>query len=369
MGIFRLLLALAVVAAHTTTHLSRMVLPGHVAVEAFFIISGFYIALILHRKYNFKGATWLFYQQRYLRLMPMYWLAVLSTVAACAFYSVIAHRPAGVFAVWSAHCENLSTGSLLALCTTHMTMLGLDGLMFCAFSGQPLSLYLTPHWTQEPLPAVRFMLVPPAWSLSVELMFYLCAPFIVRRSVRFQVSIVAMTFACRIAAGLAFGLPDEPWSNRFFPFEAGLFILGSLAYRCLTQAENLVQRYPISRVGTIALLGVTSLFYQFIHLPDEVRRWGFLVLVLFSVPLLFAATQRNAMDRWIGEMSYPLYLIHQVVLFSAEPILRRIGGFANDIASMFIPLAIAAVIYALIERPLELRRARRYHRKTELSEF
>jgi len=61
------------------------------------MISGFYMALVLDRKYNFTGATRLFYQQRYLRLAPIYWVAVLITLAAAGVHTIMLHHrvPAG----------------------------------------------------------------------------------------------------------------------------------------------------------------------------------------------------------------------------------------------------------------------------------
>src|SRR5688572_10026095 len=101
MGILRLLLALAVVVAHcpTSTTLQGWVLPGSIAVQAFYVISGFYMALVLNEKYTFEGSTKLFYQQRYLRLAPMYWLTVLITIGACAFYTLWGDKPAGKFEI------------------------------------------------------------------------------------------------------------------------------------------------------------------------------------------------------------------------------------------------------------------------------
>ena len=81
-------------------------------------------------------------------------------------------------------------------------------------------------------------------------------------------------------------------------------------------------RPAITAVTTAAIL-----MYAWVPLPEGVRHWGFLGLIAVSVPLLFAATQRDPVDRWIAEMSYPLYLLHQVTLYSAELLFRRISGF------------------------------------------
>src|SRR4051794_14358576 len=76
MGVLRLLLALAVV----VTHLGGVAfgyrpILGPDAVQAFYAISGFYMALVLDTKYGTSlKAVRLFWQNRYLRLAPTYWI-------------------------------------------------------------------------------------------------------------------------------------------------------------------------------------------------------------------------------------------------------------------------------------------------------
>ncbi|KFF58192.1 hypothetical protein JF66_20400, partial [Cryobacterium sp. MLB-32] len=76
----RFLLALAVVAAHAGTLWPSTFagVGGIVAVEAFFIISGFYMGLVLNGTYrNRKGA---FYANRALRIFPEFWIVVIVTL-------------------------------------------------------------------------------------------------------------------------------------------------------------------------------------------------------------------------------------------------------------------------------------------------
>ena len=369
MGILRLVLALAVVISHTSTRLNKTAVPGTVAVQAFFIISGYYIALILDRKYRFAGGTRLFYQQRYLRLAPMYWLAILGTLGAGAFYTVLSHHPAGIFAILARHGAHLSPASIAVLCLTQVTMLGQDAMIFFSMSGQPLALRFTPYWPAGALPAERFLLSPVAWSLSVELLFYLSAPFLVRRSVRFQLALVSIIFALRAFAISHWSLALFPWNCRFFLFEAALFLLGSVAYRLLPRAENLVRSCRSLRPVITTVMAAAILCYNWIPLPDEARHWSFLALIAMSIPLLFAATQRDRVDRWIAEMSYPLYLLHQVTLFAAEPLLRRTSGITNEFVVLLLPLGTAALAYSLIERPFESWRARRYERSVAAAKW
>ena len=71
LGIIRFLLAMAVVLSHIGSVMGEIIfsLPhGIIAVELFFIISGFYMALILSGKYSAPGKVKLFYLNRFLRL-------------------------------------------------------------------------------------------------------------------------------------------------------------------------------------------------------------------------------------------------------------------------------------------------------------
>jgi peptidoglycan/LPS O-acetylase OafA/YrhL len=83
MGLVRLLLALAVVAAHAGP-------PGGVAwlemtggpasVQCFYVISGFYMALILNEKYVGPGSYGVFVRSRLWRLLPMFFVVLAATL-------------------------------------------------------------------------------------------------------------------------------------------------------------------------------------------------------------------------------------------------------------------------------------------------
>ena len=68
MGVFRLILALAVVLGHTAYEGPRLMSPGD-AVHVFFVISGFYMCMVLRRKYGCSArGVGVFYLNRFLRL-------------------------------------------------------------------------------------------------------------------------------------------------------------------------------------------------------------------------------------------------------------------------------------------------------------
>ncbi|MEZ6023978.1 MAG: hypothetical protein R3C16_11320 [Hyphomonadaceae bacterium] len=80
MGMVRFALAMAVVLSHLPLATFQF-LSGGLAVQCFFIISGFYMALVLDGKYKDVG---LFYSNRLLRLFPTYF--VMMAVTAVGLY-------------------------------------------------------------------------------------------------------------------------------------------------------------------------------------------------------------------------------------------------------------------------------------------
>lgn len=107
MGVLRFLLALSVAWTHAGLPKG---LSGDLCVTIFFVISGFYMAMVLNENPAY-GQVSAFYQQRLLRLFPTYWallaLALLagvitpSAVCAAAVGSLAAndfgHMNAGLF--------------------------------------------------------------------------------------------------------------------------------------------------------------------------------------------------------------------------------------------------------------------------------
>jgi peptidoglycan/LPS O-acetylase OafA/YrhL len=83
MGIIRVLLAIAVVVGHASSvvpNRAPKMTGGTASVEMFYMISGFYMAMVLNRKYRGPGSTWVFYMNRLLRLYPTYLAVLLLTL-------------------------------------------------------------------------------------------------------------------------------------------------------------------------------------------------------------------------------------------------------------------------------------------------
>ena len=77
MGIFRVCLALCVVLSHGL-NLPIPAATADVAVQTFYIVSGFYMGLVLTEKYHSPSS---FFLNRALRLYPAYFVVALATLA------------------------------------------------------------------------------------------------------------------------------------------------------------------------------------------------------------------------------------------------------------------------------------------------
>ena len=153
-----------------------------------------------------------------------------------------------------------------------------------------------------------FQFIPQAWSMSLELMFYALAPFIVRRN---SLVLICIVILCQIGRQIAFneGLTGSGFCYRFFPFEIGLFVTGILAHRAwrfLKEGELL--SFPVSLALGAAALGAV-LIHQYVY-DFNLYQYRFLFFMAAALPFLFDLSQRIKVDRLCGELSYPIYLIH-----------------------------------------------------------
>lgn len=208
--------------------------------------------------------------------------------------------------------------------------------------------YYTMDYTASPYPVWRTMTLSPAWTLELELTFYLLAPFLVNRRLRTIFAIIALSFVARFS-WYAMGHDVDPWNYRFFPFEIGLFVLGIAAYRV---SKMLAWRPSPPLLYLIFALAVGSILgYDLLGLSHS----SFVYLFIFAafIPYVFALTRSWKVDRFLADMSFPLYLAHWPVMFFILDYLPmpwpEFPGIVPAIAS--VAAAVALVIF--VERPIE----------------
>jgi len=349
MGTLRTLFAIAVVFAHTWAK-GPVLVGGRNAVELFYVISGFLISYVLveRRGYPRVGA---FYANRLLRLYPMYAAVALATLAL-----IIATRQAGFLDVY----RDAPAAAVDLLVGSNLLLLGQDWVMFAGVDAGHL--VFTPDFHRSAIELWRGLLVPQAWTLGVELSFYLIAPFVLARR-RWLLALLALSLAIRaglVVAGL--GLHD-PWSNRFFPAELSLFLLGALAQQELLPRYRrwFAGREGGAASGATAFLVVACSLYFLVPVPEIVKTVALFALFIPLVPLTFMFQERHAADARIGDLSYPIYIGHLLVIDLASYGFKAAGivdPLAISLACVVLAVGFAWVLDEGIGRPMERIRAR-----------
>jgi peptidoglycan/LPS O-acetylase OafA/YrhL len=310
MGVLRCCLALSVLLVHDMEGWFKLI-DGAAAVQCFFLISGFYMALVLHERYSDLRA---FYFNRALRLFPTYWAVVLLILAA----AMLAGRPNFIEATLQG---DLTWDARALVFVSSFALIGSDAMLFVRPT--QTGLVFTADFWREPPQLFWFHPVPPAWSLPVEMAFYVLAPFLVRSRWRL-LGMVLLGLVVRIIVYMLFGSHD-PWLYRFFPAELAVFCPGGLAYHFYRRiALNAAAR----SIGVICLGMLIAAMLVYPHLPPTARYVPISAAVLASLPFVFALTRDFAADRWIGELSYAIYLLH-------FPVLQYVSGTLSVVAWTF----------------------------------
>ena len=229
-------------------------------------------------------------------------------------------------------------------------MLGLDQYSFLELTGG--SLHPAP-FNQTEHSLYRLMPLGQAWTLGLEMTFYLMAPFVVRRRIATVLALIGASFAVRLGLQAGWGLDGDPWSYRFFPSELALFLAGCIAYHCY---RNEAMRPLLVTVS--AAIFVVLLINRW-HGLTRVASVAFLAAAIVAIPSLFRVTKRWRWDRELGELSYSLYLCHGLVIFILDAAIRFEAPLYRALAIVVLSCLLSVALYLTVEIPLERWRAGR----------
>jgi peptidoglycan/LPS O-acetylase OafA/YrhL len=351
MGMVRVMLAMAVVLSHLPLA-SYKFLSGGLAVQAFFIISGFYMALVLDGKYKDIG---LFYSNRLLRLFPTYFVMVALTIGAVYLFNGSATMdPALVDRIM----QDPVTTAVMAI--ENIVMVGQEMLFWFSIDDAGALVWdpRGPLPDENTVVGWQGLFVPQAWSLSMELVFYAVAPFLARAGWKWIAAICAASIALRLSGAFIEGTDYLLWQGRFFPTALFLFLLGMLAHKALPFVATLPKA-----VGWIVALATLAFIVTFPLLgwTDIRLRWAVYAIFFVTTPFIFHAFKDNALDRWIGDLSYPIYMTQ---LFVIGLVLTQEPPFGMWIG-IFGTIAMSVLVLLLIDHPLDRWRQHRAHAKRE----
>lgn len=328
-----------------------MVMVGHLldhgqfgtyAVFGFYVISGYLMTLIMHQSYGYTGVGRLrFLLNRALRLYPLYWLACLFSIGLIILL--------GNDAVSGFH--------RVIYLPTNATSIG-----------ENLSMWFIGFFPNKVAPR----LVPPTWSITVELFFYLMICTGLSRSMqRVQVWLGAS------AAYYIFSFATaQNWGYRYFPVPAASlpFAIGSLVFflRGYWRTQKLFRARLFAPEWLLILILINALSWAISKRFFEGT--FYISLLVSSVLVLQLASGREwkwmskKLDTFIGDLSYPIYLLHwptgllvSYTLFGKPIRDASANGLMNLAISLLLIFSISIVLVKLVDRPMQNLRAKVKH--------
>jgi len=292
---------------------------GIAAVNLFFVLSGYWIYRMYENKYTTaRRPVLLFLASRFLRVLPIFWL----------------FNGLAIFKHYALH----------------------DGV----FSAQkPLDIF--PNVCVLGYASLPQMPLVPAWSLDIEMQFYLIFPmlYLVLKATRaYAPALVAA--AVVISAVCSYALQDSDYT--VFPF-LGFFMLGGLAAgRQWQPSRPLILAGSVLSIVFLACVLLLPMLRGFaIHGVDPAKfSWNpalNFALTLFLAPVFLSSVHRKSTraDRLLGDASYVLYCSHWLAVLVAANYLAGLPHLTKApiiTALLMITYLISFVLTIYVDRPI-----------------
>ncbi|MBN9049222.1 MAG: acyltransferase [Rhizobiales bacterium] len=301
-GVLRLILAMMVVVSHGVPasgfegFLARLGI-GSVAVMGFFVLSGFIITEAIDVYYRERPAA--FIANRMLRILPPYWLALI--------LSLMVHALLQWGGILSIHGENprdiFSAQNIAANTFAVIPLQGLLGVFD---------------------PAKFYGFVRYYWAVLIEVDFYIVAFAIMLPGLVFKRKRADIAAACVAALLLCHVVNDYVRPIRHELSYIPYFALGVSLYAWRSG-------YRLALIGVIASAAATLVaFLRYLNQMKplsalaSIDDWPVVATNIVLLTIVCVAIFRlsntdttgpaRRIDRWFGDLSYPIYLNHYTVL-------------------------------------------------------
>ena len=253
--------------------------PGVVSVVVFYAISGYVMSALIERHFSEAGQAGHFYIDRVARIYPQYLAYALATLF---WFLSVGHTT-----------PFLQHAPSLADLLNNALIVPLNFFMFNA--------------------ADQFTLLPPAWSLGAEVLFYVLAPWLWRYW-RFAKVLALVSLAVQALAWFGV-LPTDAWGYRLLPGVLWVFMAGMALQRYRQSLRTLSIKTFYLLPLAIGLLALGLRKQAVLGTPYNAE---VLLGCALGLPAIQALTQWQALDNarfkaWdqrLGDLSYGIFLNH-----------------------------------------------------------
>jgi peptidoglycan/LPS O-acetylase OafA/YrhL len=286
--------------AHAASRFAQVINHGYLAVDFFFLLSGFVVAYAYDERWR-NMSTMAFFKRRLIRLHPMILVAML--IGALMFYfqkselfPKIAETP-----MWL----------VLAVMVIGMTLVPVGAALDIRGWGE-----------MHPLNG-------PAWSLFYEYVANILYAFVVRRFSRAALGVCVFLAGCALVhycvtgptGDVIGGWSLEPAQVRIgltrllYPFFAGLLLsrvvrIGHVKHAFLLSSAIVIAALALPRFGGEQALWMNGLYESLC------------IILVFPLVVYLGASGRAESGlsaracRFLGDISYPIYIIHYPFVYT-----------------------------------------------------
>lgn len=282
MGTLRYLLAVLVLLSHAGVNIAGHH-PGVMAVAVFYALSGYVMSALIQRHYRPVSTTPRFYLDRLLRIYPQY---AIYALAAALWFGITAQRT--YFLQHEPSLQDLLNNLLIV------------PLNYFMYNG-----------------AERFTLIPPAWSLGAELLFYLLAPWLWRHW-KAALALALLSLVVQVLAWHGV-LHSDWWGYRLLPGVLWVFVLGMAMHRLHAahhhhRARVLALAVPVLCAIAMGYLGLRGLLVRPYTL-EVLTGAAVAALALQACTRWPGSAAWSRFDHHLGNISYGVFLNHFLLMW------------------------------------------------------
>lgn len=318
-GVVRFVLASLVVLFHIT----KIVFIGHLAVYCFFILSGYWVSLMYETKYSkAKQPLLVFYCSRIFRLLPVYYLVSILTFIMLYLFDINAIEKL-----------NFTSFSGIGFGLVNIFMLGYNQLSFA--------------------PLV------PAWSLDIELQFYLLLPIFLLFMKQRRKRLLFICISFFLTFVLSFLLTDLFICKTILKYLV-FFLIGIEIYKSKIEFKPKLEiTCNVLFVGILLIHYIVPDLFTLVKLVNSNYNEFFNILASFLlIPLLANSVLRksDSKDILLGGMSYVLYLSHWMFAIPYNYYIKeltKIDRIPYTLAYLFVTYLFSFLVYQCYDMPLD----------------
>lgn len=265
-GTWRYILAILVLISHASSLEFNL---GVFAVINFLIISGYLNANLLEKYYSIKNVK-LYYFDRFLRIAPQFY-----------FYFI-----------------------LIIIINYQLNIFDFEFIdVLTNFSILPLGYYLI----FDNLFSYDYkLMIPPTWTLGLELTFYLIFPYIIfRKKID---SIFFLSFLVFVIA-FSFQFYNRAINYTLLPGTLFIFLIGAYAYYEDIKKNKFILTVLLCLVLMLMITIFNKEFYKILYNKEVISG-----IIVGSLLINIKKYRSNKIDFFLGNLSYGIYLNHFICL-------------------------------------------------------